>query len=145
MLRNRRFSAIASLFMFLLVVAGGGMDGSVLCITSDGQVALEKLTGTCCDGNARPAFNAYANPSTQGAARTADHHCDTCVDIPITNHELVRHQTSGVSAKLRVANFAVSSFMEDGFRRTAKAGLSSLPPPAAKTTLASLRTVSLLI
>lgn len=144
MLRKRHLSAILSLFMLLLVTAGGNMDGFVLCITQDGRVAVEATSGTCCD-SAVFAVDPSGNPSTREASGEDDHHCDSCVDVPLLTSVLIHQSTHNASSQLRVANLASAPFVAARFRCIAKSGLSSLPPSTTKTTLASLRTVSLLI
>ncbi|MBI5191008.1 MAG: hypothetical protein HZA22_10065 [Nitrospirae bacterium] len=143
MRRNRRLSAILSLFMLLMVTACGGMDGYVLCITEDGRVAVEAASGACCDDSVFAA-GTYTDPATRRASDEDDHHCDSCVDIPLSSPELVR-TASDASAKLRDAGFAVSPFTAPLFVTSSSRQLYFLPPPAARATLASIRTVNLRI
>jgi len=145
MLRNRRFSAILSLFMLLMVVLGSGMDGFVLCIMPDGKITIEQVSGSCCDENVKPDVDTSAKPSTRETSQSDDHHCDSCVDVPLPNSELFCQYANDVSAKLRIANLASAPFMAARTRWIVKEGVSSLPPPAVKTSLVSLCTVSLLI
>ena len=145
MIQNRRLSAILSLFMFLLVVLGGGMEGFVVCITPGGQLALEHMSGECCDDNTKPAVGASLGLSFTGSSRADYHHCDSCVDVALFSSGAIRQPSSDASGKLRAVDIAVAPFMAAKYRSMAKEGRTSLPPPVVSTTLASLRSVSLLI
>ncbi|MBI5694116.1 MAG: hypothetical protein HZC51_00020 [Nitrospirae bacterium] len=129
--------------MLLLITAGGGMDGYVLCITEDGRVAVEAASGTCCD-SAVFAADPYGNPSAREVSDEDDHHCDTCVDIPLSGPELIR-AADGSSAKLRADNLVAALFTAPVFSTAANILPYHLPPPAARATLASIRTVNLRI
>lgn len=145
MMRFRRTSAILSLYMFLLVVVGGSMEGFVVCILPGGQVTLERASGACCDNDVTHAVGAYVEPADTEASHADNHHCDSCVDIPLYSSGAIRQTSSNASSKLRAIEIAVAPYMAAKYRLTAKQGFYSMPPPAANTTLAALRTVSLLI
>src|SRR5262245_47551519 len=74
---------VACLALSLLVGLPAGRGVSVLCIGSDGHVAVEYGSGSCGAGAIVPSED-----SAQGMACEDD--CGPCVDVPIGATSLVR-------------------------------------------------------
>jgi hypothetical protein len=145
MLRNRRFSAILSLFMLLLVAAGTGMDGTVLCIMQDGQISIENTTSLCCsqadDADSKDGSLISSNKENQ----TSFNNGDSCLDIPLLYAGLYSPSANNIFSKFHAADFIVPSNHAAKSLWAAEKTFSSLSPPTAKPILASIRTVNLLI
>ena len=124
---RKRIALFLALALPGLLVAGAG-TGWVLCIESDGQIALEQAAQTCCPGNRTDAQRAFREATeSSGACEICD--CDSCIDLPLLigstlaiapasdAHLLAWAQApvfAGATLSLSLADGALSSFPGHG-------------------------------
>ena len=128
-----------------LLAATGPVGGAVLCIGTDGHVAIEYATGGGCTSS---VCEKTERPSTDPAIRPTvppNSHCSSCIDIPLrpdeVNNQLILHRMSP-SANLNLVPHGQWDVVCS--RRAYVAGTTTQICPFANATLAHLRTVCLL-
>lgn len=96
---RRRLALLSAVIMFVLSVGGGG--DMVLCVTPDGRLAVEEADGPCCDASLE---REHASPAASGDREADGHHCDECIDIPLSgiNNCVAPGHNPGLSKSLSV-------------------------------------------
>lgn len=78
---RKRMTLLLALALPALLVAGAG-TGWVLCLESDGNVALEQVAQACCPGERTDAQRAFLGAAeSSGACGICG--CDSCIDLPL--------------------------------------------------------------
>ncbi len=149
MIHRRSATAKLSLLIYLWVALSG--DGAiVLCIGSDGHVALEAASVLCCSHShsvPSAAVPVVLVEDTDGCCTSAMT-CGPCTDLPISVSFLPSNSATSSAAKAKVSPIAKwiaphsspvagTVFMQGHF--------SCLPPTAPNPAISSLRSVVLLI
>ncbi|MFH0814126.1 MAG: hypothetical protein V2A69_15000, partial [Pseudomonadota bacterium] len=127
----------------ILIVA----EENVLCFRADGQVVVEAaLNGYRCQFSNTTSQTIFHSLSKRVPLSAKDH-CDPCVDIPLSTISLTQHFSASRYSAFK--HYLVASACFSGaaspFASIEIEGLLFLPPPEANLTLASLRSVILLI
>jgi hypothetical protein len=140
---------IAPLVALTLVFAGvGGSSAAVLCQGMDGHVEIEAAVGGVCASN---AGEASSEAERDNASPTLNHrasHCGPCNDIPLNIGAAYRPVQFVQLTKINLSA-PDSEWHGSAFRKAATRPHPAFVPvsfvDAGHTTLACLRTVSLLI
>lgn len=148
MLRVRAFTTwfyLLTYTLLILIVA----EENVLCFRADGQVVVEAaLNGYRCQFSNTTSQTIFHSLSKQVPPSAKDH-CDPCVDIPLSTISLTQHFSA--SPYSAIDHYLAASACFSGAASPPPLasieieGLLFLPPPEANLTLASLRSVILLI
>lgn len=80
----KKRSAFLSIFLLLVLSLSGGNTGMVLCVQPGGHIEFESAEEGCCDA---PQVTAPSATITCDSGEAEDHHCDSCVDIPLSGIE----------------------------------------------------------
>ena len=145
-LQKKKRTAIPWVWLLIyLPISPMQLSDYVLCIGTDGHVALEISTdGRCTDAHAFDSC--HAAPMIAGAAMENDH-CGSCIDLTIfvpLNTELYLVPTNDVSMHPIVSSLALGTCQKGSAKiliSTPCQNISSFIDP----TLISLRTTTLLI
>ena len=73
---------LSVLLSFLL--AGSGLQGSVLCYGEDGHIAIEASDSTCCSKILDDCSSHGGSTDSAEKEHSSDHGCGACVDIAIS-------------------------------------------------------------
>ncbi len=146
--RKRRIRTSAIWISLLIYVLAGvvGAEAMVLCIGTNGHIAIEALSGGLCS-ESQDVSNGTASPSTINSPSPSQDHCGPCVDFPILTGDGQPYLASVqyASAQNLSGLHAISESPTVIFSDIATINLLPVPPPSADTRLTSLRTVILLI
>lgn len=80
----KKRSALLSIFFLLFLSMSGENSGMVLCIQSGGHIEFESAVEGCCDA---PQVHTPSAAIACDSREADDHHCDSCVDIPLSGIE----------------------------------------------------------
>ncbi len=79
-LRHSALTSLALAVLMLVAPIGPHASGLVLCLESDGSIALEFLAGLDCAGE--EDHDPHESPTVH-ASSESDSHCQSCVDVAI--------------------------------------------------------------
>lgn len=136
----KKRSAFLSIFLLLVLSLSGGNTGMVLCVQPGGQIEVKGVSDGCCDA---PQVNTPSAAVTCDGGEAEDHHCDSCVDIPLSGIEncMAAGHGSGFSKNMPADSIASRTFPGH------LAAAASMPAAQHHKTrqLASVRSVTLRI
>ena len=82
---GRTVSALLACAMILIITFGLGFNElTVLCMRSDGNVALEASFNGKCINDSDSHSHPDQRPSPENTISSPDDHCGACIDIPFT-------------------------------------------------------------
>ncbi len=141
----RSCGTVAIVFAYLLSAVGHA-EGVVLCISDTGRVVLQFAGSFCADGPAAEEHHGAGRATIPGPAPSSGAGCTRCVEIPVPVSSAAPHTGPGQdeSPRGQAAAFALSAVPLAPVEMRSDT-LSAPSPPAASSSLASLRTIVLLI
>jgi hypothetical protein len=95
-LKQSRIVAFTKWFVFLTYCLSvlGGENGLVLCLRSNGHVAIEKVCNGYTDQSANAISQTSFHPSSKEAIPLTKDYCGVCVDIPLSILSIVPHSSA---------------------------------------------------
>ena len=146
LLRRKKSTAIPLIWLLIyLIVIPMQLSNYVLCIGTDGHVALEvSINGCCTDTH---AFDSEHAEVTIAGTTTEKEHCGSCIDLAIfvpLNTQLYLIPANDGSIHPTVSAFALLTHQKSTSTILPPTHLQDLSP-FINPTLISLRTTTLLI